>query len=143
MHLHSVYELKVRITFIYCNSPYYPCLYITKYFKYNIFYTEPTSKPCDPSPCGPNSICRDINNQAICACLESYIGNPPNCRPECIQSTDCPPSQACINRKCQDPCPGSCGNNAVCNVYNHNPICSCPPKYTGSPFTHCYGKIFL
>lgn len=101
------------------------------------FVSEPVTRPCEPSPCGPDSTCREFNNQAICACLQGYIGNPPNCRPECVQSTDCPPSLACINRKCQDPCPGSCGQNALCNVINHNPICSCPPRYTGSPFTHC------
>lgn len=85
-------------------------------------------------------MCREVNGQAVCACVESYIGSPPNCRPECIQSIDCAPSQACINQKCQNPCPGSCGVNAICNVINHNAICSCPPRFTGSPFTHCFGK---
>lgn len=35
--------------------------------------------PCVPSPCGPNSICRVIKNQASCSCLRSYHGIPPNC----------------------------------------------------------------
>lgn len=104
-------------------------------------FTVAVTKPCDPSPCGPNSICREINNQAECSCIQGFIGNPPTCRPECIQSADCSPSLACINRKCQDPCPGSCASNAACSVKNHNPICTCPPKYTGSPFTYCYGNF--
>lgn len=45
-----------------------------------------------------------------------------------------------MKQKCQDPCPGSCGFNANCNVYNHNPICSCIEGYTGDPFTSCYIK---
>lgn len=45
-----------------------------------------------------------------------------------------------MKQKCQDPCPGSCGVNAYCNVYNHNPICSCIDGYTGDPFTSCYIK---
>lgn len=105
-----------------------------------VFVIEPLTRPCEPTPCGPNSNCKEINSLAVCSCLQGYIGNPPNCRPECIQSTDCQPSKACINQKCEDPCPGSCGINAMCKVVHHNPICTCPPKYTGSPFTQCYGK---
>lgn len=120
-------------------------IYINIFLKFNDYFNsflflEPASKPCDPSPCGPNSICREANGQASCACIQGFIGNSPNCRPECIQSTDCSPSLACINRKCQDPCPGSCGHNAVCNVNKHNPICTCPPRHTGSPFSYCYGN---
>lgn len=116
--------------------------YFCKALTLNFFVSDPTNRPCDLSPCGPNSVCREVNNQAVCACIETFIGNPPNCRPECIQSTDCTPSRACINGKCQDPCPGSCGTNALCNVIKHNPICSCPDRYHGSPFTHCSGTSF-
>ncbi|RZC36332.1 hypothetical protein BDFB_000146 [Asbolus verrucosus] len=44
-------------------------------------------------------------------------------------SADCPQNRACINSKCQDPCPGTCGINARCQIVNHNPICSCPANY--------------
>ncbi|KAJ4432717.1 hypothetical protein ANN_21354 [Periplaneta americana] len=94
-------------------------------------------QPCNPSPCGPNSQCREINGQAVCSCLTGYIGSPPTCRPECVVSSECPQNQACINQKCTDPCPGTCGLQARCNVINHNPICSCPPGFTGDPFTRC------
>lgn len=97
----------------------------------------PTINPCTPTPCGPNSQCREINQQAVCSCLPSYIGSPPTCRPECISSSECSLSQACVNQKCIDPCPGTCGITAKCQVVNHNPICSCPSRYTGDPFVRC------
>ncbi|CAH2015289.1 unnamed protein product [Acanthoscelides obtectus] len=97
----------------------------------------PPRNPCSPSPCGPNSQCREINAQAVCSCLQGYIGSPPTCRPECVSSSECPLNQACLNQKCVDPCPGTCGINARCQVVNHNPICSCPERFTGDPFISC------
>lgn len=93
--------------------------------------------PCNPSPCGPNSQCRDINGQAICSCLPSYSGAPPTCRPECVSSAECALNRACSNQHCIDPCNGNCGTGALCQVINHNPICSCPSGYTGDPFRRC------
>lgn len=98
---------------------------------------EPVN-PCQPSPCGPNSQCREVNGQAVCSCLPEYIGSPPGCRPECVVSTECPQNKACVNQKCVDPCPGTCGIAANCQVINHSPICSCRPGNTGNPFTRCY-----
>lgn len=94
--------------------------------------------PCRPSPCGPFSECRDNNGYAICSCLNNYIGSPPSCRPECSVSTDCAPDKACVNRKCTDPCPGTCGQKARCHVTKHSPICSCPPGHSGDPFVRCF-----
>jgi hypothetical protein len=98
---------------------------------------EPERNPCVPSPCGPFSQCRVSNGHAVCSCQTSYIGAPPSCRPECTVSTDCMQDRACINQKCRDPCPGTCGLNARCNVINHNPICSCLPGFQGDPFVRC------
>jgi len=39
--------------------------------------------------------------------------------------------------KCKDPCPGTCGLNAQCNVVSHSPQCYCYPGYIGDPFTQC------
>lgn len=100
-------------------------------------YAEPIPDPCQPSPCGPYSQCRKVNNVAICACVATYIGSPPNCRPECSVSADCPFDKSCINQKCKDPCPGMCGINARCQVVNHNPICTCIENYNGDPFVRC------
>lgn len=93
--------------------------------------------PCLPSPCGPNSQCIERNGHAICSCVPTFIGSPPTCHPECIVNSECPQNEACANQRCIDPCPGSCGFNAKCNVINHNPICSCPSHYTGNPFVRC------
>lgn len=94
--------------------------------------------PCLPSPCGPNSQCRRSNaGQAVCSCLPNYIGNPPNCRPECVQNSECPSNLACINMKCKNPCTGLCGFNAECSVNNHRGICQCSHGYTGDPFSQC------
>ena len=73
----------------------------------------------------------------MCSCLPGYFGGPPNCRPECLLSSECQLSQACVQQKCVDPCPRTCGANAECKVVNHNPICSCPKGYSGDPFFNC------
>lgn len=96
--------------------------------------------PCVPSPCGPYSECRNIRDTPSCSCLPNYIGSPPNCRPECTINADCSSNLACIQEKCKDPCPGSCGFNALCNVINHTPICTCIEGYIGDPFTNCHPK---
>lgn len=98
---------------------------------------EPPQNPCIPSPCGPYSQCNEVNSHAVCSCVPNYIGTPPACRPECTSSSECSLDRACINQKCVDPCPGTCGVNARCHVTNHNPICSCSPSFTGDPFIRC------
>ena len=96
-------------------------------------------RPCSPSPCGVNTYCRERQNAAICECLPDYRGNPyDGCHPECLVNTDCPNSRACINAKCEDPCVGTCGINAICSVTNHIPICSCPYPTEGNAFRACY-----
>lgn len=97
-----------------------------------------TLNPCQPNPCGANSQCREINGQTVCSCLPNYVGSPPSCRPECTVSSECPQNQACINLKCANPCPGTCGLNALCQTINHSPICSCNDQFTGDPFTKCF-----
>lgn len=101
---------------------------------------EEIRDPCVPSPCGPNAECRNANGVPSCSCLATYIGQPPNCRPECTINSECPSQQACINQKCRDPCPGACGFNADCHVLNHIPSCVCIDGYVGNPFTSCSPK---
>lgn len=81
--------------------------------------------PCNPSPCGSNGQCRVIGEIASCI------------YPECIINQDCPRDKACFAQKCQDPCRDVCGLNAICQVVNHNAICSCPPGYYGEPKQQC------
>jgi hypothetical protein len=108
------------------------------------FFTVPESRPmerptpCMPSPCGSNAVCRELNGAGSCTCLPDYLGNPyEGCRPECVLNTDCASNRACIRNKCQDPCPGTCGQNANCQVVNHLPSCTCQPGFTGDPFRFC------
>ena len=100
--------------------------------------TEQPRTPCNPSPCGANAICNERNGVGSCTCLPEYIGDPyTGCRPECVTNTDCDRSKACLNNKCVNPCPGTCGQGATCRVINHAPSCSCLPGYTGDPFNAC------
>lgn len=69
-------------------------------------------EPCNPSPCGSNGLCRIANGAAVCACQTGMIGTPPQCRPECVVSAECALQYACLNQKCRDPCPGTCGSNS-------------------------------
>ena len=98
----------------------------------------PSARPCDPSPCGVNAFCRERLGTAICECLPDYRGNPyEGCHPECLINSDCSKSQACIRKKCQDPCIGTCGIGAICTVTNHVPVCSCPYTTVGDAFNLC------
>lgn len=98
--------------------------------------------PCNPSPCGPNAECKERNGAGSCKCLPDYYGNPyEGCRPECIMNSDCPSNKACQQQKCQDPCPGTCGQNAICQVVNHLPTCNCVVGYSGDPYRLCIKPV--
>lgn len=108
----------------------------------SICFLEPPVQPpsgnlCVPSPCGPNSQCYMAGNTPACSCLPHYVGRAPNCRPECTINAECPSNLACQNKRCRDPCPGSCGVQATCVVVKHSPLCTCQPGFTGDPFTGC------
>lgn len=90
--------------------------------------------PCVPSPCGPNAEC----NNGICTCRNEYFGDPySGCRPECVLNSDCVRTKACVKNKCIDPCSGTCGIRAICNVINHIPMCTCPQGSSGNAFIEC------
>lgn len=115
----------------------FQCSLLTYTHNYSDDYIPPVN-PCQPSPCGPYSSCKIHDGHAVCSCLQGYNGSPPSCKPECSVSSDCSSNKACENERCIDPCPGTCGHDARCNVVNHSPICSCPPNYSGDPFVRCY-----
>lgn len=129
--LTSCHQIPLRKTL--CNNQ----LFVTLINNHCTVPELPRTAPCEPSPCGSYSLCRVINDHAVCSCQPNYIGTPPSCRPECTVSSECPQNKACINNKCQDPCPGTCGISARCQVVNHNPICSCVAGFTGDPFVRC------
>ena len=93
--------------------------------------------PCNPHPCGANSRCQVVHNTAQCSCTAGMIGISPSCRPECIGASDCPSRRGCVNQKCVDPCPGTCGSNSECRVISHSPVCSCRPGFTGNAYSAC------
>lgn len=96
------------------------------------------TNPCVPSPCGANAICREAYGSSMCSCAPEFYGNPyEGCRPECVIDTDCTANQACLRSKCQNPCLGTCGQNAICQVINHVPSCSCERGFMGDPFRFC------
>lgn len=71
--------------------------------------------------------------------MPDYFGDPyTGCRPECVSNNDCSRDKACVNNKCKDPCPGVCGFNAECHVFNHAPTCNCLPGYTGNALVACH-----
>lgn len=106
------------------------------YFLFHLLAESPHNL-CEPSPCGSHSICRVIGDRPTCSCQPGFIGQPPNCRPECVTSSECHQQEACINQKCRNPCEGTCGLGAECRVIQHNPICTCPKGYLGDPFEQC------
>lgn len=99
--------------------------------------SKPSQNPCIPNICGPNTACHALGETPVCSCLPNYVGRPPNCRPECTINADCTGNHVCQNERCKNPCPASCGVNALCSVSNHSPICSCLSGYTGDPFVEC------
>ncbi|XP_051175815.1 neurogenic locus notch homolog protein 1 [Leptopilina boulardi] len=93
--------------------------------------------PCKKSPCGVNTKCEVINTVPTCSCLPGYIGQPlSGCRHECENDNECPQNKACSTSfRCENPC--KCGDNANCEVINHQAKCTCPPNWQGNPYISC------
>lgn len=114
-------------------------MYIKKYISAP---KEVTRHPCNPSPCGPNALCKEYNGAGSCTCIDDFYGDPYlGCRPECVMNTDCATYSICFNNKCVDPCPGTCGQNTECRITNHAPSCFCLPGYSGNPLHACTPTI--
>lgn len=96
--------------------------------------------PCSKVQCGENAMCQDVGDRALCSCPPDFIGDPNvECKPECVMNSDCPSNEACMNRKCVDPCAmgNICGLHAVCLCSEHTVSCYCPDGYIGDPLTQC------
>lgn len=116
--------------------------------------------PCFKHVCGINADCKVKRHRPICFCLPGFVGNPDQICEErkiviifmlwqslhdiyfiaagCKSDNECPLTQACIQRECQDPCIYErCGTNAQCVVQSHRATCICPPNYRGNPYDSC------
>ncbi|KAK0077551.1 hypothetical protein PV326_009982, partial [Microctonus aethiopoides] len=102
--------------------------------------------PC-PGSCGIDALCYTINHTLLCECPRCYYGDPNDkCQSftealdpskDCENSTSCGMSEKCILDLCRNPCPGSCGINAICTVLKHEPNCRCPKCYEGDALIKC------
>lgn len=126
----------------YTSRGYYPQYYARSYAP-TTYYNDPvyyrSSDGCAGSPCGINAVCRDVGGRPVCSCPTGYKGSPlSRCtRDECLDHSECRGDLACRNGVCVNPCAGTCGANANCEVRNHVPVCSCPKGYKGDPFSQC------
>ncbi|XP_023246923.1 uncharacterized protein LOC111643392 [Copidosoma floridanum] len=79
----------------------------------------------------------------VCVCPSGYISSGSGTceiissifRVECKSDSDCPSERSCVNAICKDPC--ACGTNAICNIIDHKPICSCITGFDGNPDVEC------
>lgn len=104
--------------------------------------------PClELTPCNLPSKCQVIPSipvrTMICICPEGYISSGSGtCKPiesirviGCISDSDCGPEKSCVNSICRDPC--NCGQNALCRIKEHKPVCTCEQGYDGNPEIGC------
>ena len=63
----------------------------------------------------------------------------------CSSDMECPPSKACENRACVNPCrfDSPCSPRATCTPTDHKATCSCPPGMTGNPTRECHPSMFI
>lgn len=83
---------------------------------------------CYPAQCGRNEECR-IGEDGTdgCRCKPGYRGSISFGCVQCETKFNCDANQTCNNQlECVDPCPGVCGPNDDCYVFNHK--ASCRPK---------------
>lgn len=97
------------------------------------------------STCGSNAECYVERNLPMCRCLSGFEGDAyDGCQAiECRSNGDCPDDKQCHTHRCVNPCLSSdiCGNNAICLVRNHIPVCKCEQGFTGSPYVECRREI--
>ncbi|KAI5719789.1 hypothetical protein M8J76_014878 [Diaphorina citri] len=96
---------------------------------------------CLTRPCHKSASCINTPGSFRCVCKPNTVGDPylnPGCVPAlgCSRASDCNATLSCIHRRCLDPCTvpeNQCGPNALCDVTDHIPTCTCPEGYLGDP----------
>lgn len=103
--------------------------------------------PCEEiKPCSRNSICTVFDTlpvrTMICSCPENMVPDDNGeCKriltPKegCSSDDECSDQLACVSGSCRNPC--NCGENSICQVVKHKPICSCKEGYEGNPNIRC------
>lgn len=117
-------------------------------------FNHKCEEPCPiMQPCTPPSECRVLPTSPIrtmiCVCPSGYVSSGSGtCQPttpivkvECTKDNDCAQDRSCINGICRNPC--TCGPNAICNVVDHKPVCSCILGYDGSADIACTEGMLL
>jgi len=79
-----------------------------------------------------------------CSCSGGKVGDPytePGCNKpnECKKHENCASNLACVKGKCTELCNDACGNNAICQMVDHVPACTCPSGYLGDAFDKTVG----
>ncbi len=100
------------------------------------------------NPCARSAQCVSKDHRANCRCPLGFFGDPyveckPEPQPECKIDSDCPSRLACINERCQNPCPiiRPCHPSAECRVVDTVPvrtmICMCPDGHVVDRNAQC------
>lgn len=103
--------------------------------------------PCNPDPCGPNSVCivQDPKIGPHCKCKDGFFGWAPNCRFGCTTDDQCGPTEICNKEnKCEEMCDHSrCGENSICTLYKskRNVQCSCKHGFILEKHVGCRLKL--
>lgn len=96
----------------------------------------------------PNRGCRKREEDLIacvCNCLHVFLYlfpaplKEPSLVTGCARNDECPDYAACDNELCINPCAvrDPCAPLATCRVVGHEPVCTCPDGFIGSPTTEC------
>ncbi len=91
--------------------------------------------------CRKRKYCHEhVNVSCMFKCL-FFTAPPkePSLATGCSTNSECPDYSACENRICINPCAieDPCAPLATCRVVNHEPVCTCPDGFIGSPQTEC------
>jgi hypothetical protein len=90
-----------------------------------------TRNPCTAS----NKVCQVLDHRAVCICVEDCTASVSIC----LRDRGCPPTMACVNFQCRNPCENStCPENRPCYVEEHKAVCKfCPPGFVVNPQYGC------